>query len=151
MATESHDYFTVINETKYNFTNNLTVENLTSGTYTICISVSGEVYEQCYTLEVPDGLTVSGKAIISANNASIEITQGTAPYHVFINGIKVLETVSPFFSLDIKFVKSIIAKHKVMQKIESKNWSLILAKLNLHFLLLLLQQVLQMVKLKLLE
>ncbi len=100
-ATEEHDYFTIINETKYNFTKDLTVGNLTTGTYSICIVVPDEGFEQCFILEVDEVSTVFAKATVEGNKVSIEITQGTAPYHVFIDGIKVLQTDSPFFIIDV--------------------------------------------------
>ncbi len=101
-ANEEHDYYTIINETKYNFTNSLPLDNLSPGSYTFCVFVTGEDYEQCYTIEIDEGIVVSGKASITGDNVSIEITQGTAPFQVFINSIKVLETSSPFFSIPIK-------------------------------------------------
>jgi subtilisin-like proprotein convertase family protein len=100
-ANEAHDYYTIINETKYNFTNTLTLDNLTPELYSFCIFVTGEHYEQCYTVEIGDGIIVEGKASISGNNASIEITQGTAPFEVFVNDKKVLETTSPIFSIPV--------------------------------------------------
>ena len=101
-ANEEHDYYTIINETKYNFTNGLSLDDLSPGSYTFCVFVTGEDYEQCYTVEIDEGIVVSGKASITGTYASIEIMQGTPPFQVFINTIKVLETASPFFSVPVK-------------------------------------------------
>ncbi len=100
-ANETQNYETTINETDYNFVSSLSVGNLTPGTYEFCITVTGQTYEQCYTVEVTEGTTVSGKVSLTTKKASIEITEGTAPYDVYINGTAVLQTLSPSFSIDV--------------------------------------------------
>jgi len=103
MANESHNYETAINGTPYNFTNDdLTVTGLPPGTYDFCITVTGESYEQCFTVTIAPGTTVSGKASVTAKKAAVEITQGTAPYNVYVNGAAVLQTLSQSFSIDVK-------------------------------------------------
>ncbi len=102
-ANETHSYTATINNANYNFTNNsLTVSNLDPGTYTVCISVTGETFEQCYTIVIAEGKTVSGKASVASNKASISIEQGTAPYNVYVNGISVLNTLASSFTIDVK-------------------------------------------------
>jgi hypothetical protein len=102
-ANETHSYTATINNVNHNFTNNsLTVANLAPGTYTVCISVTGENFEQCYTIVIAEGKTVSGKASVNSNKASISIEQGTAPYNVYVNGISVLNTLASSFTIDVK-------------------------------------------------
>ena len=101
-ADESHNYVTTIDSKLYNFTNDVTVNDLTPGTYEFCITITGETYEQCFTVIIAEGITVSGKASVTTKKASIEITKGTAPYNVFVNGTNVLQTLSSSFSIDIK-------------------------------------------------
>ena len=99
----SHPYVATINSANYNFTDNsLTVTNLQPGTYNVCISVTGETYEQCYVVTIAEGTTVSGKASISSSKVEITIEEGTAPFNVFVNNKEVLETSAPTFSVNVK-------------------------------------------------
>jgi len=102
-ANESYGYEAVINDVNYSFTNNsLTVPDLTPGSYEACISVIGETFEQCYSFNVTEGASVSGKASVSSNKAFIEITKGTAPYNVLVNGVRKLQTQLTSFNIDVK-------------------------------------------------
>lgn len=98
---EFHSYETRINETDYNFTTSLSVGDLAPGTYEFCITVTGENYEQCYTVEVVEGTIISGKASVTKNKVAIEIIKGTAPYKVFINEKLVLQTLSSTFNAEV--------------------------------------------------
>ncbi|WP_372746918.1 alpha-amylase family glycosyl hydrolase [Lutibacter sp.] len=102
-AQETYTYVATINGTTYNFTNNaLTVSNLEPGNYNVCISVTGETYEQCYVVTIAEGTTVSGKASVSSSKVEITIEEGTAPFNVFVNNEEVLETSAPTFSVNVK-------------------------------------------------
>jgi len=101
-ASETHNYITTINGTTYNFTNDLIINNLTPKLYDFCISVDGENYEQCFTVEVIEGTVVSGKSSIISNKASIEIKEGTAPFTIYINGKESFKTITPTFSVAVK-------------------------------------------------
>lgn len=99
---ESYDFTVEINGTSYSFTNDLTVEDLAPGSYNFCVTVTGKDYEQCYSVEVSEGSTISGKSSIANNKAAIEIVQGTSPYKVFINEQEILTTSASEFSVDVK-------------------------------------------------
>ncbi|SNR54196.1 reprolysin-like metallopeptidase [Lutibacter flavus] len=102
-AIETFDYVATINGTNYNFTNNsLTVDNLSPNSYDICITISGEDYEQCFQVEIAEGITISGKANNDSGKISVNIEQGTAPYSIFVNDIKTSETLSPTFVINAK-------------------------------------------------
>ena len=104
-ANENYTYTTTINGTPdatFTNTTNFSTDNLEPGSYTICISVSGESYEQCYTVEVIGGETILAEAKIASNKAAIEIKEGTAPFTVYVNGEKVLITNSSQFSVAVK-------------------------------------------------
>jgi hypothetical protein len=102
-ANEPHNYVATINKgTAYDFTTERTLDDLAPDTYTICITVTDESYEQCFTVTIAPGTTVFGKASVTAKKAAVEITQGTAPYNVFVNGAAVLQTLSQSFSIDVK-------------------------------------------------
>ncbi|MFK5958375.1 MAG: endonuclease, partial [Lutibacter sp.] len=107
-ANETHSYVATITGINTNFTdtqnfaNSHLFENLAPDTYNVCITVTGENYEQCFVVEVIEGTTVSGKSSVKANRAIVEIEQGTAPYNVFVNGKDVLDTSAPVFSVNVK-------------------------------------------------
>lgn len=101
IANEIYDYETTINGTVYDFTSTLTVPGLAPGVYDFCISVSEETFEQCYTIEVYEGTTVSGKLSVKSTKASIEIEEGTTPFTVFVNGEEAFKTNSPVFNVDV--------------------------------------------------
>ncbi len=102
-ANETHNYYATINGANYNFTNNsLTIEDLPPDTYTVCISVSGENLEQCYTVNLIGSRSVSGRAIVNSDNASITMEHGTAPYSVYINGVNVLNTNNSSFDISVE-------------------------------------------------
>ena len=103
-AQENYNYSTTINGAMYNFTNssNLVVENLAPGSYDFCITVDGEGYEQCYSLTIEPGVELGGKTSVVKNKLAVEISEGTAPYYVYINGVEVLQTTSKAFNLNVK-------------------------------------------------
>ncbi|PCH52927.1 MAG: hypothetical protein COC22_03405 [Flavobacteriaceae bacterium] len=88
----------------HSFTNNAIVKfgDLEPKTYEFCISVTGEDYEQCYTVIVNSAKTVSGKSNVVNNRASIEIFEGTAPFDVFVNGKLIYKTMSNTFDVSIE-------------------------------------------------
>lgn len=102
LANEYQNYNVNINGINYPFNSNKTIDNLVPGIYNICITVIGENFEQCYTIQIPEAALVSGKAIITSKKAEIKIEKGTAPFQVFVNGNLVLQTSSPTFDIVIK-------------------------------------------------
>ncbi len=92
-----------INGLSYNFTNNsLTVSNLASGIYNICISIPGKIFEQCFTANIEKGKTITGKLSSISNKVTVEITEGTAPYQIYVNRKQQFETDLTTFLVDIK-------------------------------------------------
>ena len=102
-ATQSLNYTTKINNINYNFVNNsLTVTNLTPGVYNACIEVSGLVFKQCFTLTIAKGGSITGKLSNTSNNkVAVEITEGTAPFEILVNGKSQFETNQTIFSVDV--------------------------------------------------
>ena len=99
----SHPYVAAINGANYNFTNNnLTVDKLQPGDYTVCISVTGQTYNQCYVVTIAPGTTVSAKASVSSSKVEITMEQGTAPFNVLVNNEAMYQTNAPVFSIDVK-------------------------------------------------
>ena len=113
-ASETHNYIAVIsgistdggtpiNISDKTFTNNsLLLNNLQPGIYTVCISVSGETYVQCFEIKVIAGEEILADVNVTAGKASVEIKKGTAPYIVYVNGQELFKTSAPIFSVDVK-------------------------------------------------
>lgn len=102
-ALQSYNYVASINGINYNFVNNsLTVSNLAPGTYPVCIGITGKTFEQCFTITINAGGTLVGKSTVSPNKIAIEITQGTAPYQVLLNGVTQFETDASSFSVAVQ-------------------------------------------------
>ncbi|MDP3359155.1 MAG: alpha-amylase family glycosyl hydrolase [Lutibacter sp.] len=98
----STDGVTPINISDKTFSNSLPLDKLQPGIYTICISVSGETYEQCFEIKVIAGEEILASVNITSGKASVEIKKGTAPFTVFVNGMEQFETSAPIFSVDVK-------------------------------------------------
>ncbi|MEW4923170.1 FG-GAP-like repeat-containing protein [Algibacter sp. 2305UL17-15] len=100
-AIETYDYVATLNGLDYNFTSDLTIDNLFPGNYELCISVPSESYEQCYTIALAEGTTISGKSSSTkSGKVSVNIEKGTAPYSISINGHVVLQTELSLFSVN---------------------------------------------------
>jgi hypothetical protein len=103
-AQETHTYVATINGATHNFVNNnLSLSNLQPGNYNVCITVTGQTYEQCYTVTIAAGTTVSAKATVTNTaKVAIQMEQGTAPYTVFVNDTMILQTSTPSFAVAAK-------------------------------------------------
>jgi VCBS repeat-containing protein len=114
-ASETHSYIAIINNQSYNFTNNsLNISDLAPGVYSVCISVVGETFEQCYRITIDEGITITGKSSsVKSNKVAVEIEKGTPPFNVSVNGIEAFETISPIFNVDVKNGDSIEVKTAV--------------------------------------
>jgi len=101
-ATAQFPYVASINGKPATFTNNnLKANNLAPGTYTIIVTIPGEVYEQTFNLAIAKATTVSGKSNITSKTVDVEITEGTAPFTVFIDGAEQFQTNEAVFSVDV--------------------------------------------------
>ena len=102
-ALQTHNYTAVVNGVNYNFVNNsLTLRNLPSGVYTVCIGITGKVFQQCYTVTIGKGGSITGKSSISSNKVIVDITSGTAPFEIILNGNSLFETNETNFTIDVK-------------------------------------------------
>ncbi len=106
-ASNSFNYTLSLNNSdNYDFSSDLSIENLTPGNYSICITVSDEPdYEQCFNLIVDAAEEISGKTVRTKNGDIItettSITSGTAPYTISINGEALFSTYDRNFALDV--------------------------------------------------
>lgn len=80
----------------------LKVTKMAPGTYIVKITVNGETYEQTFNVTIAKAATITGKSSITAKKVTVEITEGTAPYLVFIDGAEQFKTNDASFTLDLK-------------------------------------------------
>lgn len=125
-ATKSYDYTAIINTKNYSFTNNnLTLTDLPPGVYTVCLGIVGKSFSQCFVITIGKGGSLTGKTSgIASNKVAIEITEGTAPFEVLINGTSQFTTDQSNFNIDVKqgdliMVKSSIACEGIYSKVIS--------------------------------
>jgi len=101
-AKEKFIYQASINGQTYPFTEySVKVENLTPGTYPVVVTIPGEIFEQTFNITIPKGLSITGKSSVSSKKVNIEITEGTAPFTVFVDGMEQFQTANSNFSLDL--------------------------------------------------
>ena len=106
-AAKSFDYTVTLNSfDAYAFTDEIALEDLAPGDYLACITIEGVAdYEQCFSLTVGAAKAISSKSVQTKKGnvvtENIEITSGTAPYTISINGKKMLTTASRKFAIDV--------------------------------------------------
>ncbi|MFD2146632.1 MBG domain-containing protein [Mucilaginibacter antarcticus] len=91
-ATKNLNYTATVTDsgngnTSFNFTDTVTIRNLKPGTYTICITVVGQIYSQCYSVKVvePKDLSVFSNVDRTQNSITLQLYGGTS-YIVNLNG-----------------------------------------------------------------
>lgn len=95
-------YVATVNDKTYTFTNNsLKVTALTPGIYTIKITIPDMIFEQNFTLTIAKGATITGKSTTTTKKVDVEITEGTAPFTVFVDGTEQFQTTDASFSVDL--------------------------------------------------
>ncbi|MBL0736068.1 T9SS type A sorting domain-containing protein [Flavobacterium sp. GN10] len=96
----SFAYNATINDKPYTFTNNaLKVTALTPGVYKIKITIPETIFEQIFNVTIQKGATTTGKSEVSAKNVNVEITEGTAPFTVFVDGREQFQTTDNNFTV----------------------------------------------------
>ncbi|WP_305802692.1 endonuclease [Lutibacter sp. A80] len=121
-AQEDYTYNVTLNGTAATLQN----KDLEPGNYTICIEVAGEDYEQCFDVVIEEGTIISGKASVSSGKVSINISEGTAPFNVFVNDTLILQTLDSSFTINAKYGDSIQIKSSVTcEGVFSKNMNLV--------------------------
>ncbi|MFC0777836.1 T9SS type A sorting domain-containing protein [Flavobacterium sp. HJSW_4] len=99
-AKESFAYQAKINDKVASFTNNtLNYSNLAPGNYTISITIPNEIFEQNFKVTIPKAATTTGKSNVTAKNVAVEITEGTAPFTVFVDGTEQFKTTDTNFTV----------------------------------------------------
>ncbi|MEL1242104.1 Ig-like domain-containing protein, partial [Flavobacterium flavipallidum] len=102
-ALENYNYVANINGVNYPLVgNSLTVSSLAPGTYPVCITITGKSFEQCFSVNIASAGSVTGKTTISSDKVAVEITEGTAPYQIYVNGDKKFETAVSNFTVSVQ-------------------------------------------------
>jgi len=86
----------------YNFNSSLNIENLSAGSYTLCIAVGGNPeYKQCYSIVItePKDLALFSSVNTSTNTLSLKL-EGGSLYHIELNG-KFYSTVQDQITLPL--------------------------------------------------
>lgn len=97
------DYIVEFNGQNYNFSNELSIENIAPETYNLCISVKNTTFKTCFELTIDEASSVSGKVVnMKSGNISVDMEGGTAPYTVFVNDISIFQTEESTFELSVK-------------------------------------------------
>ena len=114
-ATQSFNYTATINSKNYNFINNsLVVPGLAPGVYNVCVNIEGQTFQQCYTLTIGKGGSLTGKTSdVFTNKVAIEITEGTAPFEVFLNGSSQFTTNQTLFDVDVNLGDMVLVKSAI--------------------------------------
>lgn len=102
VAKNAFAYTATINDKAYAFTNNtLKVASLTPGIYQIKITIPEMIFEQNFTVTILKGATITGKSSTTGKKVDVEITEGTAPFTIYIDGTEQFQTTDTNFSLDL--------------------------------------------------
>ena len=109
----SDSYKATLNEVEYDFTSNLTIENLTPGVYNLCVVKNGETTKQCYELTVNESKPLAGKMTVAKNKVAVDIEQGSAPFSLIKNGKLVMITNQTHFEIDVHHGDQIEVKSAV--------------------------------------
>ncbi|ASU33730.1 T9SS type A sorting domain-containing protein [Mucilaginibacter xinganensis] len=107
----------------YSFTSTLDVNNLSAGTYNVCITIAGQAdYQQCFTSVItePKELSVYSSVITSTSQLVLSLDGGDV-YHITLNGINSTTTAGQV-TLNLKSGTNQLAvtTDKVCQGIISK-------------------------------
>ncbi|WPV02287.1 MBG domain-containing protein [Mucilaginibacter sp. cycad4] len=74
--------------TTYPFTKQLTIDKLTAGNYSLCITVEGKIYQQCFNVVItePADLSVYSTVNNTLNTVNLQLNGG-ASYNVNLNDV----------------------------------------------------------------
>ena len=118
-ATSTMDYVVSINGTSYDFTSQLSIENLAPGKYPFCIGLTGfENCEQCFEVQVEEGISLIGKTsitqgITSKSEVVVTMESGTAPFTVTINGKFIREYATMNFTIPVENKDELVVSSSV--------------------------------------
>lgn len=112
-ANKSQNYTLTFNNETYSFTTEKTMNNITPGTYEFCIEVVGVTSPYCYSVVIAEGTKISGKSSLQNKQLYVNISEGTLPYKVYVNGDLQFETSEKDFNFEVNHGDSIAIKTNV--------------------------------------
>lgn len=95
------NYKATFNGTTYAFNDEKGIENISPGTYELCISIDGNSDQQCFSLVINEASQIASKSVLKDNYISYSIEQGTAPFEVSINNKIYLKTAALEFDIPV--------------------------------------------------
>jgi Leucine-rich repeat (LRR) protein len=102
-AKTTKTYVAIVNGKVYNFIgNSIKISDLAPSVFEVSVFVKGEVFEQKFTITIAKASVTTGRSTFNSNKVAVEITEGTAPYAVFVNGTPQFETVAKDFEVTAK-------------------------------------------------
>ncbi|WP_223548708.1 PKD domain-containing protein [Aestuariivivens sp. NBU2969] len=99
------------NTVTFDVSNPLVLENLSAGTYTICITIADAPdYEQCFTVQVdePENLNVFSKVSDNKDAVTLDLS-GSQTYNIYLNG-EITSTTSSRVTLNLEAGKFNVLK-----------------------------------------
>ena len=90
-SSETAQFVIDLNEETYYFNSEYIIDQLSAGTYSMCISLENEEdFEQCFEFEVESGGEIEGRWHTEETSKGISVAvkmeEGTAPYYARLNG-----------------------------------------------------------------
>ena len=125
-AKSNQNYTANLDGVEFNFMESLEIENLFSGEHNLCISIENLNFEQCYSLQIPQGEKLLSKMGFDKGMATIDIETGTPPYTISLNDEMVLTTSEKQIKLiskhgdEIKISSNVACEGVVHQKLTSE-------------------------------
>ncbi|MDO6519007.1 beta-galactosidase [Zobellia uliginosa] len=102
VAELEQNYTAKLNDEDFDFTKDLTIEDVSPGVYRLCITVDNSEDTACYNLKVKEATTLEGKSTIASKKMNVAIQKGTPPFNVFVNDKQVYETHANSFVIDVE-------------------------------------------------
>ncbi|GAB1855535.1 hypothetical protein MHTCC0001_03690 [Flavobacteriaceae bacterium MHTCC 0001] len=101
-ASTDADYQVTFNGQDYDFIENVEITDISPDSYdNVCIIIKGDTASQCFNVEVTAAAEITFKTSLKSKALDVVVTNGTAPYEVFVNDSKVLQTMASSFSVPV--------------------------------------------------
>ena len=111
-ASKNQVYKLTFNGQDYSFTTEKTLDNIAPGNYDFCIEVVGVTSPYCYTVSIAEGTQISGKSSLNNKQLYVNISKGTLPYQVYVNGDLQFKTYQDAFNFEVNHGDAITIKTK---------------------------------------
>ncbi|OWW27314.1 hypothetical protein B4Q04_06550 [Zobellia sp. OII3] len=102
VADLEQNYTATFNGEKFDFTKDLTIDNVSPGKYELCVETKNQEDKACYHLEVKEAAVISGKSSVASKKMTLDIEKGTPPFRVQVNNNQVYQTNSKSFTVNVE-------------------------------------------------